>query len=67
MNRSEKALVVLLRVDGVLLLTAVIPAMMPFVWMNTSTGSWESANFPKGRLRATSPVHSRPCMRSTGR
>jgi hypothetical protein len=32
-NRSEKALVVLLRVGGVLLLTAVIPAVMPFAWV----------------------------------
>ena len=33
MNRSEIVLVVLLRVGGVLLLTAVVPAVMPFVWM----------------------------------
>ena len=34
MTRSEKALVVALRVGGVLLLTAVIPAVMPFAWMD---------------------------------
>jgi hypothetical protein len=33
MNRLEKALIVLLRLAGVLLLTAVIPAVMPFAWM----------------------------------
>jgi hypothetical protein len=33
MNRSEKALVALLRIGGVLLLTALAPAVMPFVWM----------------------------------
>ena len=33
MNRSEKALAVLLRLAGVLLMTAVIPAVMPFAWM----------------------------------
>jgi hypothetical protein len=33
MTRSEKTLVVLLRFGGVLLLTAVIPALMPFAWM----------------------------------
>ena len=33
MTRSEKTLVVLLRLGGVLLLTAVIPAVMPFAWM----------------------------------
>lgn len=34
MSRSENALVVALRVGGVLLLTAVIPAVMPFAWMD---------------------------------
>jgi hypothetical protein len=34
MTRSEKALVVVLRFGGVLLLTAVIPAVMPFAWMD---------------------------------
>ncbi len=29
----EKALVILLRISGVILLTALIPAVMPFVWM----------------------------------
>ncbi len=33
MNSSEKSLVILLRVVGVLLLTAVIPAVMPFAWI----------------------------------
>jgi hypothetical protein len=33
MNRHEKALIVLLRLDGLLLLSAMIPAVMPFVWM----------------------------------
>jgi hypothetical protein len=34
MTRSEKVLVVLLRVSGVILLTALIPAVMPFAWMD---------------------------------
>ena len=34
MTRSEKMLVVLLRFGAVLLLTAVIPAVMPFAWMD---------------------------------
>ena len=34
MISSEKPLVILLRVAGVLLLTAVIPAVMPFAWMD---------------------------------
>ncbi len=33
MNRYEKALMVLMRVAGVMLLIAVIPAVMPFAWM----------------------------------
>jgi len=33
MNSSEKNLVILMRVAGVLLVTAVIPAVMPFAWM----------------------------------
>jgi hypothetical protein len=33
MTRSEKTLVVLLRFGGVLLLTALVPAVMPFAWM----------------------------------
>jgi hypothetical protein len=32
-NRYEKALVLLLRLDAVLLLTALVPSMMPFAWM----------------------------------
>ena len=34
MTRSEKTLVVLLRLGGVLLLTALIPTVMPFAWMD---------------------------------
>lgn len=33
MSPSEKALVVILRVSAIILLTALIPAMMPFSWM----------------------------------
>jgi hypothetical protein len=33
MNHSEKALVLLLRIAAVILLTALIPAVMPFAWM----------------------------------
>jgi hypothetical protein len=33
MNRSEKLLAALLRLSGVLLLTAIVPAVMPFSWM----------------------------------
>jgi uncharacterized membrane protein len=33
LNRQEKALVLLLRLDAVILLTALVPAVMPFAWM----------------------------------
>jgi hypothetical protein len=33
MNRYENTLVVLLRIAGAILLTALIPAVMPFAWM----------------------------------
>ncbi|MCL4201016.1 MAG: hypothetical protein KJ000_00875 [Pirellulaceae bacterium] len=33
MCRFEKAVVVILRVSGVVLLTALVPAVMPFSWM----------------------------------
>ena len=33
MNRYEKALVLILRLDAILLLVALIPSMMPFAWM----------------------------------
>lgn len=39
MTRSEKWLVWLLRGGGVLLLSAIVPAMMPFEWM-VETHSW---------------------------
>ena len=32
-NRYEKTLALLLRLDAILLLTAVVPSMMPFAWM----------------------------------
>ena len=34
MNSSEKSLAILMRVAGILLLTAAIPAVMPFAWMD---------------------------------
>jgi len=33
MNRYEKVLILLLRLDAILLLTALIPSMMPLAWM----------------------------------
>jgi len=50
MNRSEKALVVLLRLAGVLLLTAVIPAMMPFDWMKYIHRQLGMGELPEGPI-----------------
>jgi hypothetical protein len=33
MNRYEKTLVLLLRLDGIIMLSALIPSMMPLAWM----------------------------------
>ena len=33
MNRYEKALVLLLRLDGIIMLSALFPSMMPLAWM----------------------------------
>lgn len=35
MNRYERILVLLLRLDGIIMLSALIPAMMPFGWMQS--------------------------------
>ena len=33
MNRYEKVLVLLLRLDGIIMLAALLPSMMPLAWM----------------------------------
>jgi hypothetical protein len=35
MNRYERSLIVLLRIAAVVLLTAIVPAVMPFAWMDS--------------------------------
>ncbi|NUQ65632.1 MAG: hypothetical protein HUU20_24445 [Pirellulales bacterium] len=50
MNRSEKALVVLLRLGGILLLTAVIPAVMPFAWMKDIHRFLGMGELPEGPI-----------------
>jgi succinate dehydrogenase hydrophobic anchor subunit len=50
MNRSEKALVVLLRASAVLLLTAVIPAVMPFAWMKDIHRQLAMGELPEGPI-----------------
>ena len=34
MNRFERALIVLLRISGIILMTALVAAIMPFSWMD---------------------------------
>ena len=48
MNRSEKALVLLLRLAAVLLLTAIIPAVMPFAWMKDIHRQLGMGELPEG-------------------
>jgi hypothetical protein len=50
MNRSEKALVLLLRASAVLLLTAVIPALMPFEWMKDIHRRLGMGELPEGPI-----------------
>jgi len=47
---SEKALVVLLRASAVLLLTAVIPAVMPFAWMDEIHRQLGMGDLPRGPI-----------------
>ena len=50
MNRFEKTLVMLLRLAGVLLLTAVIPAVMPFAWMKDTHRLLGMGELPEGPI-----------------
>lgn len=50
MSGFEKTLVVLLRIAGVLLLTAVIPALMPFAWMKDIHRLLGMGELPEGPI-----------------
>ena len=50
MNRAEKALVLILRVTAVLLLTALIPAVMPFAWMEEIHDHLGMGELPKAPI-----------------
>ncbi len=50
MNRYEKALVVLMRAVGVMLLIAVIPAVMPFAWMKDIHRLLGMGELPEGPI-----------------
>lgn len=48
MNRCEKALLFLLRLEAIVLLTALIPALMPFAWMKDIHRSLGMGELPDG-------------------
>ena len=49
-NRYEKLLVLLLRLDALLLLTALVPSMMPFAWMQEIHQFLGMGELPEGPL-----------------
>jgi hypothetical protein len=50
MNGSEKALVAILRVSGIILLTALVPAVMPFAWMQDIHGLLGMGQLPESPI-----------------
>jgi hypothetical protein len=50
MSNSEKTLVILMRLAGVLLLTALIPAVMPFAWMKDIHHALGMGELPEGPI-----------------
>ena len=50
MNRYEKALVILLRIAAVVLLTALIPSVMPFAWMKDIHRQLGMGELPEGPI-----------------
>ena len=49
-NLNEKVLVFLLRVSGILLVTALIPAIMPFAWMDEIHRQLGMGDLPRGPI-----------------
>ena len=50
MNRYEKALVLLLRLDGIIMLVALFPSMMPLAWMKEVHQCLGIGELPDGPL-----------------
>jgi hypothetical protein len=50
MNNSEKTLTILMRLAGVLLLTALIPVVMPFAWMKDIHRALGMGELPEGPI-----------------
>ncbi len=49
-SRFEKALVVLLRFEAIILLTALVPAVMPFEWMKDIHRNLGMGELPDGHI-----------------
>jgi len=50
MNGSERTMVVVLRVSAVILMTALVPAVMPFAWMETIHRQLGMGELPEGPI-----------------
>jgi hypothetical protein len=50
MNRYEKILVLLLRLDGIIMLLALVPSMMPLAWMQTTHRYLGVGELPEGSI-----------------
>ncbi len=50
MNRYERALVLLLRLDGIIMLSALFPSMMPLAWMQETHRFLGMGVLPDGPL-----------------
>ena len=50
MNRYEKVLVLLLRLDGIIMLSALFPSMMPLAWMKEAHRCLGMGELPDGPI-----------------
>jgi hypothetical protein len=50
MDRDERVLVVLMRISAVVLLTAIVPAVMPFAWMAATHRLLGMGELPQGPI-----------------
>ena len=50
MNRYEKTLILLLRLDGIMMLAALLPSIMPLAWMKEIHRCLEMGELPDGPI-----------------
>lgn len=50
MNRYERTLVILLRLDGIIMLAALLPSLMPLAWMQTIHRYLGMGDLPDGPI-----------------